>query len=60
MMCYKDMTFCPYYPLCKDGLSCPRALTDQVYADAVHWWGDSQPPIMRYAETPECFKKKEK
>lgn len=34
MICYRDMTYCPYYTDCAHGDSCHRALTQEVM-DAV-------------------------
>ena len=59
MLCYKDRTFCPYWEECKDGKTCPRALTSEVYADAKKWWGffksEDEVPICTWAEKPDCF-----
>lgn len=30
MMCYLDMTFCPFWSECKHGDDCYRALTEEV------------------------------
>lgn len=56
MICYKDMTFCPFWKKCKEGLACKRALTSLVKADAKTWWGGEGAPICQYAEKPGCFK----
>lgn len=59
MLCYKDKTFCPFHESCKDGATCPDALTDKVKADAQRWWGDNcenGPPIAQWMDKPECFK----
>jgi len=55
MISYKDMTFCNYYPLCKNGNSCERALTPQIKKDAEKWWGNEDAPICQFAELPDCF-----
>ena len=34
MICYRDMTFCPFWRSCADGKDCSRALTDEVAAKA--------------------------
>jgi hypothetical protein len=40
MLCFKDQSFCEHaIP------GCPRALTDQVRADARRWWGGDGAPI---------------
>lgn len=58
MMCYRDMTFCPYFKECKEGGLCSRALTDEVKENAKKWWGKEGAPICRFIEKPECFKEK--
>jgi len=55
MICYRDMTFCRFYIICKKGHACERALTDKVKADADAWWGKSGAPIMVHTTYPECF-----
>ena len=55
MMCYKDMTFCPFHEECAEK-PCPRALTEEVIKDAEKWWGKENPPICMYAKKPECFR----
>ena len=55
MICYKDMTFCPFWEHCKDGPTCHRALTDKVQEQAVVWWGSVDAPICQYMNEPECF-----
>jgi len=57
MMCYKDITFCPFYGECAVGSTCRVALTPKVEEDAKKWWGDDNPPISIYLDKPECFKK---
>lgn len=65
MICYRDMTFCPFHEECGIGDACMRALTDEVIADAQKWWSwfnGSQTdgvPICQYAEKPNCFTKEE-
>ena len=53
MLCYRDVTFCPYYTECLDGETCPRRLTPEVHAaaDLVGL------PICTYLEKPDCFRK---
>lgn len=56
MICYKDMTFCKGGGCTKfDG--CPRALTDEVQAGAVRWWGNENPPIAIFTEPQnlDCY-----
>jgi hypothetical protein len=52
MICYKDMTFCPFHETCHN--PCFRALTNQVRAAAEEWWGDSGAPISVFADVPKC------
>ena len=61
MICYMDMTFCPYYKECARGDTCGRALTPEVEKKADKWWpGDKgTAPICQYAEKPDCFEPKE-
>ena len=51
MICYKDITFCPFWIECKDGSGCRRRLTQKVEDDAVN----AGIPIMEFTEKPECF-----
>ena len=51
MLCYKDMTFCPFWMYCKYGEDCERALTLEVLEDAESFGL----PIARFAEKPKCF-----
>lgn len=57
MICYKDMTFCSYYKVCKKGFGCRRALTKEVVKRAEEWHGNTNPPISQFLETPECFER---
>ncbi len=54
MITYKDMTFCPYYKQCIDGIECYRALTKkiEIQAEKVHM------PVSIFAKEPDCFKEK--
>ena len=56
MMCYRDMTFCPFSNTCKKEAECPRALTQEVYDEAKEWWKDckGKPPICMFLDKPEC------
>jgi len=54
MMCYKDMTFCPYHEDCSTGEDCDRALTPKVIESAEKWMKNA--PICQYADKPKCFK----
>ena len=55
MMCYRDMTFCPYWQGCAKAKDCHRPLTDEVQAAAEKWWGGDDPPIAVFAQKPECY-----
>ncbi len=55
MMCYRDMTFCPYYAECASGADCRRALTPIIQAEAREWMGDNA-PVCVFAEKPDCYK----
>ena len=54
VICYKDMTFCKDID-CKKFNNCPRALTEQVYAEAESWWGSKDAPIAIFMDRLECF-----
>jgi len=56
MMCYRDMTFCPYHENCRKGHNCPRAYTGQVKRGAHRWMGENAPVCM-YSAEPECYQK---
>lgn len=51
MICYRDMTFCPFWEECADS-DCPRATTDKV-REAAKAIGL---PICFFANKPDCFK----
>ena len=51
MLCYKDMTFCKFHVLCKNGSECPRALTKEVLDSAEN----RGLPISQFAEFPKCY-----
>jgi len=55
MLCYRDMTFCPFLDC--TNIECSRRLTAQVHEDARKWWGDCEgyPPICKYVDKPDCF-----
>lgn len=55
MMCYKDMTFCPYHDTCQSGPTCYRALTDKVREGAEKWWGGDDYPIALFSSPPTCY-----
>ena len=49
MLCYRDMTFCPFLECAKK--DCQRRLTDKVKRNAER--GDW--PIAQLSEKPDCF-----
>ena len=53
MICYRDMTFCTFHLICKNGYTCERALTEKVKSDAEKWMKPA--PICVYSEFPECY-----
>lgn len=55
MMCYRDITFCPFHNTCKVGSICGRAYTDQVKKLAEEWM--KNPPVALYGEKPPCWEK---
>jgi len=59
-ICYKDMTYCPYWKTCKDGKGCNRALTKEVVAGAKRWMPDIDPPglIAMFYMKPDCYERK--
>lgn len=56
MICYKDMTFCPFWRDCADAADCHRPLTDEVRAAAAKWWPGGNAPIAQFVEKPSCHK----
>jgi len=54
MICYRDMTFCPFYKECKAGSTCLRAFTPAVSA-AAEKWGGKNAPVCLFTERPDCF-----
>jgi len=55
MICYRDMTLCPYWEKCSKGKDCFRAYTEKVKDEADQWWGKEGAPICVFSEEPECF-----
>jgi hypothetical protein len=51
MLCYRDMTFCPYYMDCEEGNDCPRALKPHIIGKAA----EAGLEISAYLDRPECF-----
>jgi hypothetical protein len=54
---YRDMAFCAAKD-CAKFKDCPRALTKQVKADAVRWWGSKDVPISLAAKF-DCYEAKQ-
>jgi len=54
MMCFRDMTFCPFWRDCTAVGECSRPLTDEVVAAARRWWGKDGAPIAQFVEKPAC------
>lgn len=55
MLCYRDRWWCKFFTECAKGEGCSRALTSEVMASAIRWWGDDSPPIDMRADQPPCF-----
>jgi len=51
MICYRDMTFCPFWKDCIEGKECGRAITQEVI-DKSRAIGL---PISKFLEKPDCF-----
>ena len=60
MLCFRDMTFCPFWRDCADGSACDRALTPKVFDQADRWWGGPEAPICEFVERPDCYVEREK
>ena len=60
MICYRDMTFCPFWEQCANGVGCHSALTPKVKEGARKWWEavSDSPPIAQYTDKPNCFEEK--
>lgn len=56
LICFRDMTFCPFNKDCAGAKDCGRALTAEVEAAAKRWWADisGEPPIAVFASKPSC------
>lgn len=55
MLCYKDMTFCPFSSNCVKGEGCSRALTTEILEAAEKWWGEVGAPVCAFSAEPQCF-----
>lgn len=51
MICYRDMTFCPYWEECVNAADCERALTNEVWREAF----EAGVGVAQFTEKPECF-----
>lgn len=51
MLCYRDMTFCPFHESCASAPECPRALTEAIQREASRL----QAPVCLYAAKPSCY-----
>ena len=60
MICFRDMTFCPFYEDCAKAKDCNRPLTEEVERQAFEWWGSDDAPIAQWTEKPDCHVKKKK
>jgi hypothetical protein len=54
MICYRDMTFCPFYQNCQKSETCHRPLLEDVRLKAREWWGSDNAPIAVFGEKPTC------
>jgi hypothetical protein len=54
MICYKDMTFCPFHERCSEGATCRRALTPGV-TDGAKRAGVG---IASFSVEPDCLSQK--
>lgn len=50
MICYRDMTFCPFYIDCAHAAACERALSPDIVLAAAEF----DLPIAQYSEKPHC------
>ncbi len=55
MLCYRDMTFCPFWKDCGAGQHCPRAQTDVHVRRAE----ELKLPFCLFVDKPKCFALKE-
>lgn len=51
IICYRDMTFCPFYKDCKSNIDCHRALTPEVLKAAKEYGLG----VDQFSDLPECF-----
>ena len=55
MICYRDMTFCPFWRECRDGFDCHRALLPRDEARAE----EKGLAISAYADRPDCWRERD-
>jgi hypothetical protein len=56
MMSYRDMTYCGFHEVCKSGVGCPRALTENIKESAKK----AEMYISQFVNPPKhCFIPKE-
>lgn len=51
MICYRDMTFCPFWQDCTQGAKCPRAATTFVFSEARRL----RIGVCQFMERPDCW-----
>ena len=51
MLCYRDMTFCPFWEPCRGAERCGRACTPAVQRAAAL----NGLPISQFLEPPDCY-----
>jgi hypothetical protein len=54
MLCYRDMTFCPFWSDCEKGMDCSRAMDDRAVAAA----NANGLLVSQFSEKPECYKER--
>lgn len=52
MLCYRDMTFCPFHANCADAPKCSRPLTDEVKERAAK----ARLDVAVFVEKPQCHR----
>jgi len=51
MLCYRDMTWCPFYADCRECERCNRALTDSIRRKAAR----AELNLCQFVEKPGCW-----
>ena len=54
MICYKDKTFCSFVSCYKHN-TCNLFFTQEMFNDAMNWWGNDDPPIAIMIDKPGCY-----